>query len=211
MVLLSFTVSMGGSTGVTSVVETTALRKRRKRRSKHKIIKYRRENNLPLSLSQEKYRKRQNRRARERWRKKKRAERSSRNDSSSWVLLLVKKAVRSVFTRTPAPSNTTAVLHQEPESTQNDEGKSQCNDYFLDFLTTAFLTTSHHFVLAYSIEQTVWRLLLVHQLNSYHFLISVVEMLEQTPMMIRLTRAIAVLPSLETLVRPINLTMLCFQ
>ncbi len=80
--MFSFTVSMGGSTGVTSVVETTALRKRRKRRSKHKIIKYRRENNLPLSLSQEKYRKRQNRRARERWRKKKRAERSSRNDSS---------------------------------------------------------------------------------------------------------------------------------
>ena len=210
--MFSFTVSMGGCTGVTSVVETTALRKRRKRRSKHKIIKYRRENNLPLSLSQEKYRKRQNRRARDRWRKRKKAERTSRNDSSiASVLLLVKKAVRSVFTRTPAPSNTTAVLHQEPESTQNDEGKSQCNDYFLDFLTTAFLTTSHHFVLAYSIEQTVWRLLLVYQLNSYHVLISVVEMLEQTPMMIRLTRAIAVLPSLETLVRPINLTMLCFQ
>ncbi len=204
MVLLSFTVSMGGSTGVTSVVETTALRKRRKRRSKHKIIKYRRENNLPLSLSQEKYRKRQNRRARDRWRKRKKAERTSRNDSS--------KAVRSVFIRTPASSNR--------QSEQNDEGKSQCNDRFLDFWTTVFLTTSHHFILAYhqyilnvrnhSIEQTVWRLLLVHQLNSYHFLISV-EMLEQTPMMIRLTQVIAVLPSLETLVRPINLTMLCFQ
>ena len=202
--MFSFAASMGGSTGVTSVVETTALRKRRKRRSKHKIIKYRRENNLPLSLSQEKYRKRQNRRARERWRKRKRAERSSRNDSS----ISVKKAVRSVFTRTPAPSNTTAVLCQEPE--QNDKGKSQCNDCFLDLLTTAFLTTSHHFILAYSIKQTVWRLLLVHQLNSYRFLISV-EMLEQTPMMIRLTQVIAVLQSSETLVRPINLTMSCYQ
>jgi uncharacterized protein YabN with tetrapyrrole methylase and pyrophosphatase domain len=118
----------------------------RQKPSLNKLIKACREKNIALSPRLERERKRQNKRSRERWRKKKRAERRRQNNS---YVQLLKKALQSISNCIQKlSSNTTAVSYQEPESEQNVECKSQSNDYFINYLTTA-LTTCYHFALAY--------------------------------------------------------------